>query len=152
MKMRCVQQILVRVFLGARAARFPSPQPSPQGRGSSEVSLSSFPCVPALQNRWRPFPLSLGERAGVRGKVTSGRQWLPKYHYSLTHTPGAAVPALLTLWLVLAALATTHSAAADFSSVVAFELGEGEFRPGDSITIQRVSGTSPTIQIGRAHV
>jgi hypothetical protein len=31
--------------------------------------------------------------------------------------------------------------------VVLFELGEGEFLPGDSITIQRVSGTSPTIRI-----
>src|ERR1039457_1505876 len=39
----------------------------------------------------------------------------------------------------------------DFSSVIPFELGEGGFFPGDSITIQRVSGTSPTIHTGETY-
>ena len=68
--------------------------------------------------------------------------------HRMQHTPATIVPALLTLWLTLGGPEAAHSAAADFSSVVPFELGEGEFRPGDSITIQRVSGTSPTIHTG----
>ena len=67
------------------------------------------------------------------------------------YIPATIVPALLTLWLALAAPATTNNTAADFPSVVAFELGEGEFSPGDSITIQRVSGTSPTIRTGETY-
>ena len=35
--------------------------------------------------------------------------------------------------------------------MVPFELGEGEFLPGDSITIQRVTGTSPTIRTGETY-
>jgi hypothetical protein len=59
--------------------------------------------------------------------------------------------ALLSLFFALWGPAATHSAAADFSSVILFELGEGEFLPGDSITIQRVSGTSPTIHTGETY-
>jgi hypothetical protein len=73
-----------------------------------------------------------------------------KMHY-VQHTPATIVPSLLTLWLTLGGPVATHNAAADFSSVVPFELGEGEFRPGDSITIQRVSGTSPTIHTGETY-
>jgi hypothetical protein len=71
--------------------------------------------------------------------------------HRVLHIPTTLVPALLGLWLALAVPAATNSAAADFSSVVPFELGEGEFFPGDSITIQRVSGTSPTIRTGETY-
>jgi hypothetical protein len=37
---------------------------------------------------------------------------------------------------------------ADFPAVVPFDLGAAEFFPGDNITIQRVTGTSPTISTG----
>ena len=59
-----------------------------------------------------------------------------------------SAPALLGLTLALAAWGGTNSIAADFSSTVPFELGEGGFLPGDSITIQRVTGTGPTIRTG----
>jgi hypothetical protein len=61
------------------------------------------------------------------------------------------VPALLSFTLALGASTATNSAAAEFSSVVPFELGEGGFFPGDSITIQRVTGTSPTIRTGETY-
>ncbi len=35
--------------------------------------------------------------------------------------------------------------------MVPFELGTAEFSPGDSITIQRVTGTSPTIRTGETY-
>jgi hypothetical protein len=60
-------------------------------------------------------------------------------------------PVFLSLTLALAAWGGTNSIAADFSSAVPFELGEGGFLPGDSITIQRVSGTSPTIRTGETY-
>ena len=60
-------------------------------------------------------------------------------------------PALLSLTLALAAWGGANSIAAEFPSAVPFELGEGEFLPGDSITIQRVSGTSPTIRTGETY-
>ena len=63
----------------------------------------------------------------------------------------AIVSALLTLWLALAAPAATNELAAEFPSVVPFEVGEGEFLPGDSITIQGVRGTSPTIRTGETY-
>jgi len=71
--------------------------------------------------------------------------------HRIKDTLAATAPALLSLTLTLAAPAATNSAAADFSSVVPFELGEGEFFPGDSITIQRVTGTSPTISTGETY-
>jgi hypothetical protein len=71
--------------------------------------------------------------------------------HRVLHIPTAIVPTLLTLWLALGVPAVTRSAAADFSSVVPFELGEGEFLPGDGITIQRVSGTSVTIRTGETY-
>ena len=60
-------------------------------------------------------------------------------------------PALLGLTLALAAWGGANSIAADFSSAVPFELGEGGFLPGDRITIQRVTGTSPTIRTGETY-
>jgi hypothetical protein len=71
--------------------------------------------------------------------------------HRIQHIPATIAPALLTLWLGLAAPAATNSAAEDFPFVVPFELGEGEFAPGDSITIQRLSGTSPTISTGETY-
>ena len=62
--------------LEERAPCSPSPRPSPLGRGGDEVSLSTLPGVPASPKRWRPFSLSPGERAGVRGKPASEHLWL----------------------------------------------------------------------------
>src|ERR1039458_6185746 len=75
MKMNRIQHCLTRIFLEGGAACSPSPRPSPPGRGSIEASLSTFPGVPASRRRWRPFSLSLGERAGVREETTSERLW-----------------------------------------------------------------------------
>jgi hypothetical protein len=71
--------------------------------------------------------------------------------HRIQHIAITTVPALLGLSLALAAWGGTNSTVADFSSVVPFELGEGEFVPVDSITIQRVSGTSPTIRAGETY-
>ncbi len=87
----------------------------------------------------------------MRGNETSDGLRLPRYRYVLARVLVSTVPALLSLTLVLGASAATNSLAADFSSVVPFELGEGEFFPGDSITIQRVTGTSPTIRTGETY-
>jgi hypothetical protein len=65
--------------------------------------------------------------------------------------PNTTFPALLGLTIALAAWGGANSIAADFSSAVPFELGEGGFLPGDSITIQRVTGTSPTIRAGETY-
>src|SRR5512137_3094162 len=61
------------------------------------------------------------------------------------------VQPLLALTLALAASAATNDTAADFPSAVPFELGMTEFLPGDSITIQSVRGTSPTIRTGETY-
>lgn len=87
----------------------------------------------------------------MRGKGTSDRLRLPLCRSFLAGKRGATLPALLTLWLALAVPAATNSIAAGFSSAVPFELGEGGFLPGDSITIQRVTGTSPTIRTGETY-
>ena len=71
--------------------------------------------------------------------------------HRIQHLSITAVPALLSLSLALATWGGTNSTAADFSSAVPFELGEGEFLPGDAITIQRVTGTSPTIRTGETY-
>jgi hypothetical protein len=70
-----------------------------------------------------------------------------RVHYVLAFT----VPALVSLTLALAASGGTSETAADFPAVVAFELGEAEFLPGDSITIQQVRGTSSTIGTGETY-
>ena len=49
----------------------PSPQPSPQGRGSQIVSAPPDPTLPISAHDGMSFSLSPGERAGVRGKETS---------------------------------------------------------------------------------
>ena len=71
--------------------------------------------------------------------------------HRVQHILATILPALLSLCLALAARAATNNTAADFPSAVPFELGEGEFLPGDSITIQRVTGTSPTIRTGETY-
>ncbi len=65
--------------------------------------------------------------------------------------PVAALLAWLVLTLAPGASAATRDTAADFPSVVPFELGMTEFLPGDSITIQTVRGTSPTIRTGETY-
>src|SRR5258708_36242137 len=47
--------------------RFPSPQPSPKGRGNSDGRLEQMGMACATPTDWRRFSLSLRERAGVRG-------------------------------------------------------------------------------------
>jgi hypothetical protein len=63
----------------------------------------------------------------------------------------STLPALLGLMLAFGAQARASDSAAEFPSVVPFELGEAEFAPGDSITIQRVTGTSATIRTGETY-
>ena len=46
--------------------------------------------------------------------------------HRVLHIPATIVPALLTLWLALAAPAATNNTVANFPSVIAFELGEGQ--------------------------
>ena len=69
----------------------------------------------------------------------------------IQHAIATTVPALLSLTFALAASGGTSDTAADFPSVVAFELGKAEFLPGDSITIQQVRGTSSTIGTGETY-
>ena len=71
--------------------------------------------------------------------------------HRIQHPSITTVPALLGLTLALAAWGGTNTIAADFSFAVPFELGEAEFYPGDSITIQKVTGTSPTIHTGETY-
>ncbi len=62
---------LARPLGWVASARFedssPSPRPSPQGRGSRIVCRSKIRCISVSSTNWRPLPLSLWERAGVRG-------------------------------------------------------------------------------------
>jgi len=58
---------------------------------------------------------------------------------------------LLSLGLALAASARTNETTTQFPVVLPFELGEAEFSPGDSITIQRVTGTSATLRTGEVY-
>ena len=71
--------------------------------------------------------------------------------HRVQHLPTGIVPTLLSLWLALAASARTDQTNAEFTVAVPFELGEAEFAPGDSITIQRVTGTSATIRTGETY-
>jgi hypothetical protein len=73
-----------------------------------------------------------------------------KINYTLS-IPNATLLALLGLILPLTARGGTPATAADFPSVVAFELGTADFQPGDSITIQQLRGTSPTIRTGETY-
>ena len=52
---------------GDREAKFPSPRPSPEGRGGIAVSASATPACLNISRDCRRFSLSLRERAGVRG-------------------------------------------------------------------------------------
>jgi hypothetical protein len=71
--------------------------------------------------------------------------------HRIQHQSITTVPALLSFSLALAAWGGANSIAADFSFAVPFELGEGGFLSGDGITIQRVTGTSPTIRTGETY-
>src|SRR6185437_12841766 len=57
---------------------------------------------------------------------------------------------LLSAFAALPLLAN-NNAPQDFSKAVPFELGDTEFLPGDSITIQEVRGTSDVIQPGETY-
>ncbi len=61
------------------------------------------------------------------------------------------LPALLIFALPLAASGRVADTATDFPAAVQFELGDAEFAPGDSITIQQVHGTSSTIRTGETY-
>jgi len=66
-----------------------------------EASLSTFPGVPALHRRWRPFSLSLRERAGVRGNTASDRLRLQRYR--------SLFPGILTVALGIYGMSSAHA-------------------------------------------
>ncbi len=67
------------------------------------------------------------------------------------HLLGATLPALLLFSLAPAGPAQTNENATDFPASVKFELGEAEFFPSDSITVESVRGTSSTIRTGETY-
>jgi hypothetical protein len=73
-----------------------------------------------------------------------------RMHY-VQHLLTATLPTLLLITYPFAATGRADEAAAAFSAAVQFELGEAEFAPGDSITIQQVRGTSSTIRTGETY-
>src|SRR5437867_3098123 len=62
---------------GCRTSPSPSPRPSPSGRGSSRAQRSNVPTISNSPADWRRFPLSLRERAGVRGNSSHDQRRLP---------------------------------------------------------------------------
>src|SRR5436190_19609840 len=58
----------------ARRLSSPSPRPSPHGRGRIVASLFARPRLLGLPRDGMWDSLSLGERAGVRGKVITARE------------------------------------------------------------------------------
>lgn len=58
---------------------------------------------------------------------------------------------VLSLPFAMSASGGPNDPVAEFPSKVAFEIGAVEFAPGDSITIQQVRGTSPTIRTGETY-
>jgi hypothetical protein len=135
MKINRVQLVLARIF------RSPAgPQPNGNKRqeelrqehvlGKEEAERESYAFAAGAPADCQPGPLGWFKPAGCRR---------------------SSLPALLSLTVGLAASAVASDTAADFSSVVPFELGEAEFSPGDSITIQSVRGTSSTIRTGETY-
>jgi hypothetical protein len=59
--------------------------------------------------------------------------------------------AVLTLGLALAALAQDTRPATDFPYTLPFQVGDIEFAPGDSIVVERVTGTSATVLTGQVY-
>jgi len=55
-------------FLAQKYAGFPSPRPSPHGRGRIAFQSSANPRLLFISRAGLRVSLSLGERAGVRGK------------------------------------------------------------------------------------
>jgi hypothetical protein len=55
----------------------PSPLPSPTGRGRTISRVATNQCAADGRTRSRRFPLSLGERAGVRGSGAGGMDQQP---------------------------------------------------------------------------
>jgi len=66
-----------------------------------------------------------------------------------SHSP-RCLAALFTVTLScgLAGTVPTNATTEDLSHAVQFELGDAQFAPGDSITIEQVHGTSDTIKVG----
>ncbi len=80
----------------------------------------------------------------MRGKPTCNQRRLAIWRDTQT----VALSVLLSLTLALVVRGEPAINPAEFPAVVPFELGATEFLPGDSITIQQVRGTSPTIRTG----
>ncbi|MGA2244204.1 MAG: hypothetical protein ABSH48_04305 [Verrucomicrobiota bacterium] len=59
-----------------------------------------------------------------------------------------AVAAALGLWHAPVGASAAGESAAELTNSVPFELGQAQFAPGDSITIQHVQGTSDKIVVG----
>jgi hypothetical protein len=151
MKMNCVLHPLDRVFLAWRGASFPSPQPSPSGRGRILARASANLAFQARSNDEVRNSLPPREKVGARGKTTFN--WLGRaiHPEPLAGKVAHTLSAFLVITVALAASAATSDTATDFPSVVPFEVGMTEFLPGDSITIQSVHGTSPTIRTGETY-
>jgi hypothetical protein len=72
----------IRSAANFRCANSPHPSLLPEGEGESPAGLPQT-CDPAFQRDWRQFPLSLREKAGVRGiqrlhhQVLEFWYWLP---------------------------------------------------------------------------
>jgi hypothetical protein len=60
----------------------------------------------------------------------------------------SALAALCTFFSSRADTTTAGSAAQDLPHVLPFEVGDSEFVPGDSITVQEITGTSKDIRVG----
>jgi hypothetical protein len=69
----------------------------------------------------------------------------------ILHLSTSILPSVLTLGLSLGASAQNGVAAADLPNVIPFQVGDIEFAPGDSIIIERVTGTSATIRTGEVY-
>ena len=149
MKINRVRHLLCETFLAFRAGSSPSLQPL--GRGRHVPRLSNMPGVPDSPTPGRGFSLSPRERAGVRGKRTSNRLGRAIHPEPLGGAVAYTLATLLGLAQALAASAATNDTAAEFPSVVPFELGMTEFLPGDNITILQVRGTSPAIRTGETY-
>jgi len=130
MKINRVQQVLARIF------RSPA-GPQPNGKKRQEDVLGE-----AGAER---------ERYAIAAGAPADCQLGPWSWFKPAGCWRSSLPALLSLTVALAASAVASDTAAEFSSVVPFELGEAEFSPGDSITIQSVRGTSSTIRTAETY-
>jgi len=68
--------------------------------------------------------------------------------HRIVHISATLVATLLNLGLALTASAQANGTVTEFPNVVPVQIGDIEFAPGDSITIERVTGSSASIQTG----